>query len=434
MSPATSDFDVLVIGAGPAGSSAACRTAAAGLRTILVEREHFPRFRIGESLLPAGNELLREIGAWPRIEAAGFIPKYGASFHLADGSQSKTVVFSQGLVPDLDHTYQVERARFDNLLFDHARARGAKARAGATVRSVESDSEGYLVKLDSTYGAETIRARWVIDASGRDQFFPSALKDRLDPPRAPKRIAIYSHFTGVPRPDGPEAGDTVIVRLADGWFWIIPIDAKRTSVGLVTETATLRASGLKPEAYFRQAVLAAPKLRTLMHGAVPVLDFHVTSDYTYFRRDLAADRFLLVGDAGGFFDPIFSSGVYLALYSAKLAAEKVIEAESAGRALTSHECRNYTRVVKAHAGVFQKLITAFYDNASFAVFMSPKPPLGMAPAITSIVAGHSSLEWPIWWRFQAFRLVCWLQRRFTLVPEPGSGESLPPARPAGLAP
>lgn len=428
----THDYDVAVIGAGPAGSSAATRLAAVGLKVVVIEKETFPRFRIGESLLPHGNELLRETGVWSKIENAGFIPKYGASFHLADGSADKEVVFANGLVPGLDRTFQVERARFDALLLDHARETGAEVRTGVTVRSVASDEQGHTLTLESPVGENasasapvtTLTTRWVVDAGGRDLFFQNELKRELDPSVFPKRVAIYSHFHHVARAGGMAGGHTVVVRLAGGWFWIIPIDAQRTSVGLVTTSDAMRAAHLSPADFFNQAVASSSKLRELMAGASPVMSFHVTADYSYFRRELAGERFILAGDAGGFFDPIFSSGVYMACYSAKLAAALIVRAHRAGRVLTATERSGYTRSVKAHAGVFQKLIAAFYDNDSFSVFMCPRPPLGLSPAITSIVAGHARLTWPIWWRFKVFLLVCRLQRRWHLVPDLGVGRSV----------
>jgi flavin-dependent dehydrogenase len=426
----THDYDVIVIGAGPAGSSAATRTAAAGLKTLVVEKETFPRFRIGESLLPYGNTLLRETGAWPKIEAAGFIRKFGASFHLADGSADKEVIFASGIVPGLDQTFQVERSKFDALLLDHARETGAEVRTATTVRAISSDAGGHRVSLAAASAGNpddttVVTARWIIDAGGRDQLFPNELKRVLDPSPFPKRVAIYNHFKNVPRAEGSAGGHTVIVRLPDGWFWIIPIDAERTSVGLVTTVDAMREARLQPADLFTRAVESSSKLRDLMAGAAPVMSFHVTSDYSYFRRELASGRLVLAGDAGGFFDPIFSSGVYMACHSAKLASELVVRAHREKRPLTARECRRYTRAVKTHAGVFQKLIAAFYDNASFSVFMCPRPPLGLAPAITSIVAGHSKLTWPIWWRFKIFLLVCRLQHHLPMVPDLRIAETAP---------
>jgi flavin-dependent dehydrogenase len=381
-----------------------------------VEKCEFPRFRIGESMLPTSNAILRETGAWPKIEAAGFIPKYGALFYLSHGPGEKEVDFRDSLVPGLESTFQVERAKFDGILLDHARSLGAEVRMKTTVRSIESDSNGNRVEIEGESGPQTVTARWVLDASGRDNFFVTDQKRALDPPTSSKRMAVYSHFEGVPRPAGRRAGHTIVVRLETGWFWIIPIDEERTSVGLVTTLEAMRKANVEPAELFRLAVEGSPRLRELMGTATPTMEFRVTSDYTYFRRELARERLLLVGDAAGFFDPIFSSGVYMSLWSAQQAVKLIVKADKAGRALTRSERNNYTRAIKHHASVFRRLIAMFYDNKSFAVFMCEQVPWDLMPGLTSIVAGHAKLTWPLWWRVKVFLLVCRLQHRFHMVP------------------
>lgn len=412
------DYDVLVIGAGPAGSTAAALARQRGLNVGVVEKERFPRFRIGESLLPHGNAILRESGVWPKVERAGFLKKHGAFFFLSEGSAKKEVIFSEGMIPGLDYAYQVERAKFDALLLDHARELGAEIFLESTVRSVSTSAEGCRALVKTPAGERTVTARWLLDGSGRDNGFSCELKREMDPPRLTRRVAIYSHFRNVSRAPGYAAGHTVVVRLADGWFWLIPIDHEKTSVGLVTTVDAVRQRKTRPAETFNEVVAASPKLRELMAGAEAVLPFQVTTDYSYFRRNLADERMLLIGDAGGFFDPIFSSGVYVATYSAKRAIELIHRADKAQRALTPAEARGYTREMKQHAGVFEKLIRTFYDNASFSVFMDSHPPLRMGCALNSIVAGHAQLKWRLWWRFHLFFVVCWLQRRGARLVEP----------------
>jgi flavin-dependent dehydrogenase len=410
------DYELLIIGAGPAGSTAAALARQKNHRTLVVEKSAFPRFRIGESLLPAGNAILRETGVWPKIESAGFIRKNGALFYLANGAATQEIDFSTSLIPGLDYTYQVERAKFDALLLDHARSLGAEVWLEAPVRSLATDADRHRVEIETAAGPRTVTARWVLDATGRESSLVTAQKRALDPSPFPKRLAIYSHFRGVRRPAGRMAGATIVVRLEDGWFWIIPIDAERTSVGLVIAASAMRGKNLPPENLFHHEVARSPQLLELMTGATPTMPFHVTSDYSYFRRDLAQERLLLIGDAAGFFDPIFSSGVYMAMSSARMAVELLARAHAAGRALTPAERRGYTRRVKRHAGVFQRLIAAFYDRDSFSVFMSSPVPWDLAPGLASIVAGHARLTWPLWWRFHVFLLVCRLQRHFTITP------------------
>lgn len=409
------DYDVLVIGGGPAGSTAAALARQRGFRVALVEKERFPRFKIGESLLPNGNAILRESGAWPKVEAAGFVKKFGAYFFLPDGDAQKEVIFSEGLVPGLETTFQVDRARFDQILLEHAAELGAEVFQPATVTKLETGPEATRVSFQSDGQEKVVTARWILDAGGRDNLFTCDLKRRLDPPSLEKRVALYAHYRGVHRAEGRAAGHTIVIRLEQGWFWVIPIGPDETSVGLVTELRALQ--GSTPADVFRQAIDATPRLRRWLRQAETISPLRVTSDYSYFRESLARDRLILLGDSAGFFDPIFSSGVYVAMHSARRAVELVARAAKAGhRPLSTRECAAYTGEIKRNARVFEKLIRIFYDNSSFAIFMSPRPPLRLDRGLNSIVAGHTRLVWPIWWRLQLFLLICRLQKKFRLSP------------------
>ena len=421
------DFDVIIIGGGPGGSTAAAFARQHDLKVLVVEKEQFPRFHIGESLLPMGNSILRETGVWPKLEAAGFVRKYGAAFFLSNARAMTEIIFAEGLVPDLDCAFQVERAKFDTLLLDHARELGAEVRVRTLARTVETKGRLHHVHLETVGGtSQTVTARWLVDASGRDNLFQTEQKRTLDPSPFPKRVAIFSHFRGVARAEGRAAGHTIAVRLENGWCWLIPLDEERTSVGLVTTVEAMRTSGLKPEDLFAQTVAHSVKLRELLSCAEPLMPFQVTSDYSYFRRTLAGERMFLIGDAAGFFDPIFSSGVYMSMWSARSAVDLIVRADLAGRGLTYAERRRYTLAVKRHAAVFQKLIAVYYNNASFSVFMCSPAPWNIRPALCSIVAGHARLTWPLWWRFHAFLFICWLQqRKVRICPELNYNENAP---------
>jgi flavin-dependent dehydrogenase len=411
----STDCDVLVIGGGPGGSCAAAFARMAGMSVCLVEREEFPRFHIGESLLPKGNAVLQACGAWPKVEAAGFVRKLGAEFMLADGSEVKEIVFAEGYVPGLGSTFQVERSRFDSILLDHARSLGADVRTGTTVTAVDPQQDQVAVTLSPRHGtASVVTARWVVDAGGRENLYESPQKRAFEPPAFPKRLAVYSHFEGVARAPGGKGGNIIIVRLHDGWFWMIPISAQRTSVGLVTSADAMRSAG-DPQAVFRSTVSGSPRLRALMEGANAVEPFRVTADYSYVRREYAFPRVVLAGDAAAFYDPIFSSGVYISTYSAQVAVGEIARAHAEGRPLSPAERRRYTRGLQAHCAVFRKLIEVFYDNDGFEVFMTQEPPLDLNRGLVSIVAGHVRLTWPLWWRFKVFLAVCRIQRFLPMV-------------------
>ncbi|MGD1030820.1 MAG: tryptophan 7-halogenase [Opitutaceae bacterium] len=424
------DYDIVVVGGGPGGSVASALARLRGFRVLVAEKERFPRFHIGESLLPIANGILRETGVWPRIESAGFVNKYGAAFFSANGRATTEIMFSDGIIPGLESTFQVERSKFDELLLYHSRELGAEVCMETLAEMAGSEGGFNRIRLKGPGGTRTVSAAWVIDASGRDNLLEAGKARELSALPFPKRVAIYSHFRGVARAPGRAGGHTVAVRLDNGWFWLIPLDAEKTSVGLVTTVDAMRESGMKPEALFARAVAESAKLSELVGSAEATMPFFVTSDYSYFRRSLAEERLIRIGDAAGFLDPIFSTGVYMSMFSARIAVEMIARAHASRRGLTAAERRRYTSQVKGHAGVFQKLITSFYQNDGFAVFVSPQVPWRTRDAICSIVAGHASLPWPVWWRFKVFLAACWFQRHgYHVCPAVDYGDS-PLAAPA----
>lgn len=425
------DYDAIIIGGGPGGSTAGCVLAQAGQRVLILERERFPRFHIGESLIPYGNEELRAIGVWPRLEQGGFMPKFGAEFVTGNSAASTRVLFGRHLHPDYAQTFQVERSRFDQLLLEQAARSGCEVWQETAVGSASVAEEGVRIRCTRGGGPRELTARWLLDASGRDAF----LGRQLQLPRTdfglPKKLATFAHFAGVRRNDPPAEGHITIVRLAFGWFWMIPLDAEKTSVGLVRTLEHFRASGRTPGDFFDEVVATTPELQRRMGRATRMGDFHVTGDYTYRHLRNAGPRWLLLGDAAGFIDPIFSSGVMLAIKSGHLAAREVLAADRAGTPLTARTQARYTREVGRMCTVFLNMIRMFDDNRSFEVFLSRCPIPGIEAAVNHLVAGDTRLAWHLRARVWIFYAICALQRRVPLVPR--LTLSHPPARTAGTS-
>lgn len=412
-------IDALIIGAGPAGSTAAALLADAGLQVLLVERESFPRFRIGESLLPGGNAILKRLGLWDKMDDAGFIRKYGAEFVSADGASRVHNIFSEGLVKGLDYTYQVERSRFDALLLENAVAKGAQLLQPGRVTATNEVDGQWQVTLESEAGKEVVTTPWLFDASGRSAFLGKRLQLAQDKIPYPKRFAVYNHFEGIPRRSGKEAGNIIITRLRNGWFWAIPLDADKTSVGVVStrKRDEWQDPDFTEETFFSNEVARAPFLSGLMAQATPCDKYRVTADYTYSFTDYAGGNFMLLGDAAGFIDPIFSSGVYLAMRSATMAADAVLAAHREQRALSATEQSDYTVQLKKNVRIMRDLIEVYYDPQSYSVFMSPSERFQLFQSVNSIVAGNSNPGFSLKWRFRLFLLICRLNRYLPLVPE-----------------
>jgi flavin-dependent dehydrogenase len=426
------EFDIVIAGGGPGGSAAATFLARAGRRTLLLEKEAHPRFRIGESLLPYGNDLLREMGVWDKVAAAGcFMPKYGAEFCTADGLQFQRFSFAKGLGAKYAQTYQVERAKFDALLIAHAAESGCTVRERAAVTDLELSDDTVTVAYTQAGDRRAVRAAWFLDATGRDTLAGRLLGLPKRPTLAAKRIATYAHFRGVFRNDGPEAGNITIARLPGGWFWFIPINAELTSVGYVRRLSDAKASGLPPDEEFTRAVADFSGVGERLRAAERVGEFRTTSDYSYrFSTFAPHPRVLLTGDAAGFVDPIFSSGVMMALKSARLAARLILASPGCG--LAPAERRRYTRDVCRMMDVYVRMIHTFYDDPAFEIFMHPQPLLGLPAAVAAVVGGNTDLPFRLRWRLQAFYLLCALQRRFALAPRIPfltGGSSPQPSRP-----
>jgi flavin-dependent dehydrogenase len=419
--------DVVIIGGGPAGSTAGALLSRAGKKVLILERDTFPRFHIGESLLPMGNQILMESGVWEKVCAAGFQRKLGAEFRTGNGRLEQRFWFRLGLNAKHTQTFQVERAEFDKVLLDHAATCGCEVRQAATARSVALYDAGLTVTFQTDNGEQTARAAWLIDASGRDTFVGRQLNLPKEPLPLPKRIAVYAHFTGAARLPGEAEGHITIVRLRDGWFWIIPLAHDKTSVGLVRTLETYTALGREPGTAFDQTVAECRVARERLASAQRVSEFYVTSDYTFSHQRLAGARYFLVGDAGTFVDPIFSSGVLIATKTGATAAKMILKAGHTALPAAAQE--RYSRQVKRMRDIYLRMIQAFYDNDSFAIFMQPVQRLKLVQSVNAILGGNTDWQFGVWWRLELFHLFCRLQRRRSLVRPVDFTESTAPAAP-----
>ena len=406
---------MIVIGGGPSGSAAATRLVQRGHRVVLLEKERFPRFHIGESLLPCSMPLIEQLGAMPRLKAANFLPKYAAEFVTADGSLRRRYSFRDGLVPGAPSAFEVDRSEFDKLLLDNATEQGVDVRQGAQVIRFDLDSKlGVSVVARLEDGTEaTFRAAILVDASGQSSLLAGRLGLR-EMDQDLKNFAVFSHFEGAGRATGEEEGDISVVLVPGGWWWVIPLRNDRTSVGLVGPSCNLR--GQKPdESYFNAQIASTPFLRERLSGATRVAPVRSVSDYSYVSRRLSGDRFVLVGDAAAFIDPVFSTGVYLGMVGAFRAAEAVDGALRAGK-FDRSQFLAYERETQKNVATYRRFVKGFYTPEFVDVLMSPVDWLSLRAAITSLLAGFGVDRFQVKWRVQVFRAIARANKRFGLVP------------------
>ncbi|MCP5521181.1 MAG: tryptophan 7-halogenase [Verrucomicrobiales bacterium] len=406
--------EVLIIGCGPGGSTAATFLAKAGRRVLVLEKETFPRFHVGESLLPYNRPLFEEMGVWPALAAAGFQRKFGAQFHLTNASKWTRFTFRNGPFTRHTEAIQVERARFDHLLMQHARQVGAEVREGWQVTRFDTGADGVRVEARDPGGAtRQLRASLLIDASGRANLTGTQRKLRRVHPNH-RKVAVYGHFTGVHLAVDESRGDTFIARGEDHWFWMIPVSSEKTSVGLVLDT---RKVGRDREAaeVFRQHVAASRLMRERLAEARVAGEIKTTSDFSYFNDRLAEPRVLRVGDAAGFMDPIFSAGVFLAMWSGKLAALASLETLAQGGAGDRIFAR-YERRVQRAMRVYWRMVEHYYTTPFMELFLEPRHGLQVPAAVVAVLAGELEPPWHVRWRLEVFYLLLRIQKRRPLVP------------------
>jgi flavin-dependent dehydrogenase len=385
-------YDVVVIGGGPGGSSAAGFLAKAGLRVALFEREEFPRFHVGESLMPATMLLLDQLGVRDKVEAAGFQDKYGAQFIDEVNDLVATFYFLPNM-PWPQYTFQVPRAEFDTILLDHARSLGVTVHQPATVEAADFDSDGVTVTAFGDGARTKVRASMLVDASGRASFLASRLGERQRIPNLGK-VAMFSHFRGAARMSGKEEGNIRVYIREDGWFWYIPLANNVTSVGAVVHARTARAWTGTNEELFEAMLRRSKHMPRLLAGAERIMPVRTEANFAYENQPVVGDRFVAVGDAIVFVDPIFSGGVYIALRTGQLAADAIAKAFSAGR-FSAREFSDYARRARRGVTPLFTFIHKYYEPAFLDMFMHPKNRLGMYAAVLNVLSGGNWVKTPL---------------------------------------
>jgi flavin-dependent dehydrogenase len=392
------DFDFAVAGGGPAGSSAAISLGQHGHSVVLFERDTFPRFHIGESLLSTANDAFATLGVAKRIKAACFPEKWGARLFTHDGQSGRYVDFTDVREVNKPQTYQVCRQEFDRILMERAREVGVDVREGYRVTACEFTSNAVI--LDAS-GADVAPARLhvraIVDATGRGGLIARKFNLRTEEPLL-ANIAIFSHYTNVPRLQGPRPDDIRLIARSDaGWFWLIPISKELTSVGVVLPKALYRrlANG-SPEETLSRTISDTPIVAELMREARREWPVRVEKDFSYSASAYAGDRWILAGDAGSFLDPVFSTGVSIAMESGIEAAAELHRA-LIGNDFSASSFAAFSRRQRRRFKTFRRFVTGFYTPQFRDIFFSPEPPNLIFRSVVTMLAGKWNAS--LWTRF-----------------------------------
>jgi flavin-dependent dehydrogenase len=401
-------YDVAIIGGGPAGSVAGATLARDGRRVVILEKEKFPRFRVGESLLPASSDTFERIGVKEKLDRAGFLIKHGGEISSACGTASGVYLFRNSLNPRWKTSYQVDRSKFDQVLLDHAQECGCEVRYEVSVDGCVFEPEEVVLTCNQDHN-ETLRANYLIDCSGRNAVLANHLQLKEPYPHL-RKFSVFAYFQGPPLPTDPNASLTRMIRADDCWYWVIPMAGGKWSVGVVMDHERFRSLHLSPEQAFEECVRKQPQVYDRIAEAKRFTPVRATADFSYRTRKMFGDRWLVAGDAAGFIDPVFSSGVHIAVYSGEQAGVAVQTAWKSPRARLS-AFRRYQRLVEERLATYLKLSSGWYTQEFIEIFLQPRGRLKLAPAISTVLGGNPARSLGIKVRLQLFYLLVYLQGR-----------------------
>jgi flavin-dependent dehydrogenase len=421
ISAAVTDCDVFVVGGGPAGSTVAALLAERGHSVVVADKDRHPRFHIGESLLPHNLPLFDRLGVRDKIEASA-MHKHGIEFVSPYHGKSVKYDFGRAYDKRFPYSFQVRRSSFDHMLLQNAAAKGAAVIEECRVETVAfPDQESVVVTARGPDGEpRRWRARFLVDASGRDTLLAGQLGMKERNPRN-NSAAIFGHFTGARRLPGKDEGNITIVWFDNGWFWFIPLSDGTTSVGAVCPAPFFKNRGADLPAFFRQIIASSPEISNRLRDAELVGEVTATGNYSYSSRRTSGDRFLMVGDACAFIDPVFSTGVYLAMVSAFAAADAVAGCLTTPRK-AARLLRRYDAKTQKALGSFTWFIYRIREPAMRNLFMSPRNMFRVEEAVLSILAGAIFDGWQVRARLYLFRMIYYVTKlshlRFRLSNDP----------------
>jgi flavin-dependent dehydrogenase len=377
--------DVVVIGGGPAGSTVSTLVAQRGYRVQLYERERFPRFHIGESLIPETYWVLQRLGMLDKMQKSPFVKKHSVQFVNSNGKQSAPFYFWDNKPHECSQTWQVVRSEFDLMMLNNAREYGVKAHEGVRVRDVLFEGERAVgVRIQLPDGSQQdVRAQVIVDASGQSGLLQNKFKLRVWDPILNKG-AIWTYWEGAYRDTGRDEGATLVLQTADrqGWFWYIPLHDDKVSV--VAPFDSLFKGRVNHEQTYQEEVERCPAVKERVSRGRRVTGYFATKDYSYRAKRVAGDGWVLVGDAFGFLDPLYSSGVLLALRSGELAADAIVEGFQLGD-LSAAQLGKWGPRFNQGVDRMRRLVCEYYDGFSFGQFVRANPDL--RGTITDLLIG-----------------------------------------------